>query len=123
MNANRGLRLGHGPTGSWPVRSQFDVKRPTLSCDLPRVVSSQSAVWRLLTHVASVSVVSGSLVPQVRIADNTLGIVLAVAPAQIEGLLGLVDGESVHPKCGGYGQIDPHCATQTPAVSVWRTGV
>ena len=32
----------------------------------------------------------------------------AVAPAPIEGLLGLVDGESVHPKCGGYGQIDPH---------------
>jgi hypothetical protein len=47
---------------------------------------------------------------------------LAVAPAQIEGLLSLVDGESVHPKCGGYGQIDPHCATRTPAAAVWRTG-
>ena len=46
----------------------------------------------------------------------------AVAPAPIEGLLGLVDGESVHPKCGGYGQIDPHCATRTPAAAVWRTG-
>ena len=32
---------------------QLDVKRPTLSCDLRRVVRSQSAVWRLDVKVTA----------------------------------------------------------------------
>jgi hypothetical protein len=31
---------------------EMDVKRPTLFCDLRRVVCSQSAVWRLLAQVS-----------------------------------------------------------------------
>src|ERR1035438_4293788 len=50
----------HEPPGSWPVRSQLDEKRPTLSCDLRRVGCSQSAVWRLTVQVDSRTLGVGS---------------------------------------------------------------
>jgi hypothetical protein len=60
----------------WPTtrsaEAQLFERRPTRGCGAPKArVRHTSTRGRLLTHVASVSVVTGSLVPQVRIGDNT----------------------------------------------------
>jgi hypothetical protein len=41
------FRADHTLSGSWPARSQLDVKRPNLSCDLRYIVRSQSVERRL----------------------------------------------------------------------------
>jgi DNA-binding response OmpR family regulator len=62
------------PTGGWPETGMWeitpekhpdwhhhlDVKRPTLSCDLRRVVRPQSAVCRLLAQVSLTTSLTGS---------------------------------------------------------------
>ena len=51
----------------------LDEKRPTLPCDLRRVVCSQSAVWRLLVQVTRItSVGTDAKIDYFRIARDPL---------------------------------------------------
>ena len=51
MNANRGLRLGHEPPGSWSVRIQLDRKRPTRAFGELHPVAATRTERRLLVQL------------------------------------------------------------------------